>query len=474
MTARSFKTLLDARAVEWRDIGGTRDALLTPKTVAAADHVAGLTRHLEPRRPDPFELDSILRRVRQSWLAERRLDQLSRRDFRSIPWILFYPPQSPHEWLAGDEQFLREFSAEARRSGRVGMFARLVGEFLTTYPESHSCFSAIRSECESLASGMPMSSIADRRWKERCTRYGLLTADACDLCADHLISKRASIREWLVENQILDSAFSASLTKQLILRVGRGLESGRVTASDLTWALSWLTETGAVQSPGLRLLVPESLLVPFLSKQPPKEIGEALKSYFCGAYGDPRIRTGPRAAGWSNVPDEQRSVITRMLVSVALQDFFAVLDRTALDHHWRYRRAFWEAYLERDLITDAWVVFGPKAQRVAQSIRKDALESSGRLTGAGGDQSVLLMKIGGAVVAEWSHNGSCHFWRPGRKNAPSLYQVEYRRDDVREGASVAMRHVGSEAYRWQDRFEEWLRRETSSKVPFTAYRLRRE
>jgi hypothetical protein len=47
----------------------------------------------------------------------------------------------------------------------------------------------------------------------------------------------------------------------------------------------------------------------------------------------------------------------------ALEDFFRVLDETAQDSHWKYRKAFWSAYLRRDVIVDAWATSARSTSR---------------------------------------------------------------------------------------------------------------
>ena len=38
----------------------------------------------------------------------------------------------------------------------------------------------------------------------------------------------------------------------------------------------------------------------------------------------------------------------RWMVSASLDDFFALIARRAQEDHWRYRKAFWSAYLKRE------------------------------------------------------------------------------------------------------------------------------
>ena len=73
------------------------------------------------------------------------------------------------------------------------------------------------------------------------------------------------------------------------------------------------------------------------------------------------------------------------------------------------------------------------------------------------------MKIGSAVVADWSHNGRCNIWeRPDEKGAPSLHRTSYSRNDLRKdlprsldeverNSSGVYTHSGAAGYLWQNK-----------------------
>jgi hypothetical protein len=46
------------------------------------------------------------------------------------------------------------------------------------------------------------------------------------------------------------------------------------------------------------------------------------------------------------------------LARASLDLFFKLIDEHALDAQWRYRHAFWLAYLEQGVIADAWLALG--------------------------------------------------------------------------------------------------------------------
>ena len=85
-----------------------------------------------------------------------------------------------------------------------------------------------------------------------------------------------------------------------------------------------------------------------------------------------------------------------------------------------------------DLIDDIWFLLGPRAANHLRQMSRneDLTETTGSLQGAGGDQSVLLLRMPGVTIAEWSHNGSCRFWLDGNRKVPKLYQDSYHRFDL--------------------------------------------
>jgi hypothetical protein len=50
------------------------------------------------------------------------------------------------------------------------------------------------------------------------------------------------------------------------------------------------------------------------------------------------------------------------------------------------------------------------------------------------NQSVLLMRLGDLVIAEWSHSGAMRFWKSGSKDAPEFHLKEYNASDLRNGS----------------------------------------
>lgn len=89
------------------------------------------------------------------------------------------------------------------------------------------------------------------------------------------------------------------------------------------------------------------------------------------------------------------------------------------------------------------------------------------------DQSVLLLRMSGVTIAEWSHNGSCRIWLDGNRDCPKLYQEHYFRHELvphwPRRADFTQRHDGNETGRWQDGIARWLRDNTGVEVDRSEY-----
>jgi hypothetical protein len=162
----------------------------------------------------------------------------------------------------------------------------------------------------------------------------------------------------------------------------------------------------------------------------------------------------------------------RWLVSASLEDFFALISRRAQENHWRYRKAFWSAYLKRGVIGHAWVILGWNAEGEARRQWRDAMPAHGRLTGADPDHSVLLLQIGTVIVVEFSHMGACRLWRQNDQHCPRFYQQEYPRAALRLNPGYELAHRGSASYAWQRELADTIRSETGIGITQADYQVR--
>src|SRR5260370_42506005 len=81
-----------------------------------------------------------------------------------------------------------------------------------------------------------------------------------------------------------------------------------------------------------------------------------------------------------------------------LEQFLKVVDRVAAANQWEYRRAFWNAYIEKGWVSNAWVAFASNGAAVARQIAAESGDNLMRrfasLGGPSSDQAGLLLQIG--------------------------------------------------------------------------------
>jgi hypothetical protein len=228
--------------------------------------------------------------------------------------------------------------------------------------------------------------------------------------------------------------------------------------------------------------VARAIVHPFGDRIPAPADRDAVVSFIIRLFGDPRVSGGK----WIGMDDVAR-VLRRWLIEQSLRQFLDVVDRLAPDHMWKYRRAFWQAWYEADLLFNAWVVFGPDgAEQARRAFGKDV--PFGRFKTGGRRQilpghAVLLLDFGPCIVADWSHSGRCNIWRnndftrPRILNAPSYLSDEIERALPKDSTERNLNrhgifsHHGSANYAWQNRVAEHLHALIGVRVPPTAYRV---
>ena len=462
-----------------------------------------------PRKPAPYDLHLVYQRLSRAWGRDRSIRRIAARDLRRLPWVLFYPPGNVHryrdraDWLGNDSQLVKQFGRWLCGGYRPRSILSLLHEFLRVYPVQLETFDDIRRLLNKTIGANSSDRVSLRRWKLRCRAFPLLRVDGCLLFVDNLLSapdepddilNQAGLDSGLERCGFLKSGVRSYLQKARTL-----LDVNRLKPERLTRLLALLESNGELRFDErvMRGAIAEALLGPFADRHnqsgtetnlqalpvlPSRsgrkgtaEIGtkKLLQPFFLRHYGDPRLQSGKQK--WAGVPDNIRRVLIRWLVKSTLEQFFALVKETALDRHWRYREAFWRGFLNRDLIDEIWFVLGPRAKLYLRSHLRRRNRDGGEadtaadLRNAQRDQSVLLLRMPGLTIAEWSHNGSCRFWLDRTAGAPELYRHSYSRSDLTRWADYAQPHLGSPTGIWQDKIAEWLRRNTGIKIDREEY-----
>jgi hypothetical protein len=415
-----------------------------------------------PQEPEPFELKHLHGRVSSRWLLQGTLEEVDYRDLKRLPWVLFFPPQEQASWLGGDASLPKKYSRWLKQYGPPSAVASLLTVMLRDYPTELGTFQQWMGVVRRSLSKSGSKRLD--RWKRRSDAYSLLKKEGPSRLAKAWDAAHVSGPEFLAEagfdGMMGTAAFLQRATEEFLRSLERQLRAGTLGESKLERLLEILEGESTVGSrlryDALSGQIASSLLMPFSSRAPEPVIQQTIQTFLLRAIGDPRISRG----SWHRVPEPARQVLMRWLVRGTLEEFFRLLDATALDRHWKDRKRFWSAYLDLGAISDAWIVLGSQARNLAWRRKIGEPGSWGRLDGAyEGTQSVLLMRLANVTIAEWSHNGRCCFWLSGNASAPPLYGQRYSASRLR--ASHGTDHSEIHHFHlWRRRVRSWLRRET--------------
>jgi hypothetical protein len=222
------------------------------------------------------------------------------------------------------------------------------------------------------------------------------------------------------------------------------------TIAEVERAIAWVRkEDGGLYFSANRKDLVKALLWPWVDRDPPSDIRKRTQSFLLEVVSDPRIDR----ASWLGTDDTARSVMFRWLARATLEQFLKVVDRVAAAHQWEYRRAFWNAYIEKGWVSNAWVAFASNGAAVARQMAKETDDNLMRrfaiLGGASPDQAVLLLQIGDLFIADWSHNGKLRIWRRGNSNSPKFDELSYIATELRSGSDFDIAHLPPDG--WQTR-----------------------
>ncbi len=175
---------------------------------------------------------------------------------------------------------------------------------------------------------------------------------------------------------------------------------------------------------------------------------------FYDVLGDPRF--GDWTVRWNEVTDESRRIFLSWLAEKDLDLFFKIIEETAVDNMWSYRKEFWRQYLP--YIKNTWVLFGRDAIRYVRRLDNKRL-SYGKLgKDCLPDHSVFAFQIGSFVFIEWSHAGMLRVW--DHDEAPKIFGAsEMHKKDIANAYYRPLeewRHAASAYQNWQGKVKNWL------------------
>jgi len=234
---------------------------------------------------------------------------------------------------------------------------------------------------------------------------------------------------------ILSTAFGVELKLACIRWATRNLKAGR-----LEQALSFAFDD-VVGTPQPEFY--EALVYPFLDVPPPPEAQKKITGILISRYRDPRLFMWPTLLGSDGGQRRDACLVAvRRWLSMEYLDLFIRIIEDTADDQFMPRKTFWLRYFERGYVTDLTLILATEAGRIAKQAQRASPDTEymkwSNLSGANSNQSVLLMRLGDLVIAEWSHSGALRFWRVGDKAAPEFHKPSYVGQELRR-ASMEVR-----------------------------------
>lgn len=418
------------------------------------------------------DLDAICRRIDEALVSGV---PVSRKDLRHAPWCIF----STRTPLATNAVRLEELFRQIAALGRPRVFRKLAAAYLHFFDPNADAIRLVATflvrHIEHL--GEPWSHahrevelFAPTAGAERVAKKALATGRTPDAVFQELGFPEPGALAGLRKH-----AFFRGL--ELIASGGNAEPLKR-----LALVRDWASADGKPRYEEARARVANALLLPFGEAKPGDDIRDRYLAVVLPILGDPRTSPG-RWVGCQAAEEIARSWLTE----VSLRQFFEVVDKVAAPEQWTYRRAFWNALHEQNYIQEAWVVFESNGSSTARKMFGKEISFArfgGGQTGVQAGHSVLLLRIGSLVVAEWSHSSPCSIWDESHGEvAPGLFRPTYSARELKKaykgdssGDNLARQgifwHRGSIDYSWQDRVAAYLRSRRNIHLNRTDYRVR--
>ena len=173
--------------------------------------------------------------------------------------------------------------------------------------------------------------------------------------------------------------------------------------------------------------------------------------------GDPR---GNNTA-WLHVEEEAKEIFLHWLVKNDFAVFFHIIASTA-DSMWKYRQAFWGAYM--DEIRASRIIIGQKAKLMLNDRPKEEkskLMAYDYLEGKSSDTSLLVFTIGQYTFIEVSHNGKLRVY--SREKSPiqifsQRHRTIYYSDLINSDTEEEFVHTNPRGRgpNWQPKVRDWI------------------
>ncbi|TDA70119.1 MAG: hypothetical protein D9V47_02930 [Clostridia bacterium] len=401
-----------------------------------------------PQIPTKIELGALANKAKTLWDSQgsKGLLALSKSEVGNLPWVLYYgePPQ-----IASQAELVQHILRLLEPRARTNIL-KLIHAYLLFFDPTLPGTEVIRKFLVRSLAQYQGRNPRVRRWRERASL--VFAPDGPRHAAGWILTSEKETAALLsedlgLEGDLATGAFVKALTRTCLTMVEKTFPNG------LGKALNLLETPGIPPRARFKEMLPEAAtkLISRAGPEANQEIQDRLRSFFLKHMDDPRLPGG--RVWWKDVSPEAQRIFAQWISKRDLEFFFSIVDRTAVDRQWAYRRRFWEAYLP--YIENTWVALGPRARALVDSPQMRAHMEERHfaiLSGVEGNQSVFFVQMGGYIFLEWSHSGACRVWDQ-QTCGFELGQPKYSGSELRADNYVHyQRHIGP----WQEKLAQWI------------------
>lgn len=407
---------------------------------------------LKPAEP----LDAVARRIAGT-LA--RGEKLGRRDLRQAPWCLWATEPALATIPGAIDRLLAAYDEAGRRRLFAGLAAAWADGFDPERPGVAEIAAHLSARLDRI--GEP--------WSNAAAALSFFSVEQGPKKVAARALETGTIPEAILEAAGLGrpqghllAAHRAGFARLAEAAVGDG---PRILATVTRWAF----DEGVVRFEALRAAAVEAAVVPFGRGVPDGAVRGQVLDLALKLLGDPRAET----SRWSGA-SRAEPIVRRWLEGTTLNRFFETIEPTTADDPWAHRRAFWTALWEAGHVDATRIV-------VAGDGSGEAATAAAGLFGEGAKPArivegsvpkgatVLLLRVGTLVIADWSHGNPCFIWDEERgERGPDLARDVFSADDLRKvltGDTAEANqhrqgrflHRGSAFYKWQGAVADFLR-----------------
>ena len=383
---------------------------------------------------NPIDLQVLVKKAVRMYQGSR--EEFNWREIRSLPFVIF----SPEVTLPAARYILKQIDLE-----KTTYFRRLLFAYFRGYKPKESKTEWIRTVL----------------WKQmqkndRRVRSIHFLQDFPQLLAKDGVSQMA---EFFSEGDLYgglqtlsfpSTLYGSNFVKAAIVNAFQ-MDIGLDAKQNLLKALT--------ENPVYKWLVPQVVGSVIISVD--EEGSDSAKNWLMQLVfrymGDPRGND----TAWLYVEEKAKEIFLHWLVKNDFAVFFHIIASTA-DSMWKYRQAFWGAYM--DEIRASRIIIGQKAKLILNQLpseEKRKLMAYDYLEGKSSDTSLLVFTIGQYTFIEVSHNGKLRVY--SREKSPiqifsQRHRTIYYSDLINSDTEEEFVHTNPRGRgpNWQPKVRDWI------------------